>query len=372
MNWTEAKIKTLVELIKASLTLFAVLGAFFLFLSLIIGEFAPGILAGIFLIFSGIFFLGGLRSIPEEKRWVIEVFGKFYRIYGPGLVWICPIVMRAREAVSVWEQRYPLFERGTEREIKIDFKNGSAVPRIAYAYVQVIGGKEWLKSKTSDDEKVVRENIFKVVYTIKNAKEATTSLIENAARSYLNALTVEEGLEQGRAGYNLLDGMKEKAGKLKKEKKKEDKEAGKKIEAGLKRIDESLATWGLELHRITVGDYDLDKTIIEARENVFRAERDAVAAVHVSKTRARETVGAKLAMLSEATGVPIEELQKEIADNEDLRKAVDELSTDLIKRRMAIDGGSFVDIRVEGAEGGLKDLISLLSVFGRMPAGSKK
>lgn len=49
-----------------------------------------------------------------------------------------------------------------------------------------------------------------------------------------------------------------------------------------------------------------------------------------------------------------------------------DLSIDLIKRRMAIDGRSFVDIRVEGTEGIEKTLLNAIAVWRRMPEGGKE
>lgn len=231
----------------------------------------------------------GLRPIPEEKRWVMEFLGKFYEVVGPGLYWRIPTLQKVRQAISIWEQRYPLFEK----TIKIDFSNGSAVPKGTFVFVQIIGGEELREAKAKkqaaekkrdeealemaaeeerEAEKIVKANAYKMVYGVIDVKAATISVLENASRSYLNGLSIEEGITEGRAGYDILKGMKDK---------------GKKEE--LDGVKGALMNWGLEIRRVTVTDYDLDKAIINAREGVFKAERDAVAAESRALQKALES-----------------------------------------------------------------------------------
>lgn len=267
MEWRPEAIK---RLIQVGLILSGLLGMLFLLFFAGTGEAIMLILG---MVFGGIFLgflLRGLRNVPEEQRWAIQLLGKYYTTVGPGLVWICPFLMEAREAVSLWEQRYPLFEK----PIKIDFINGSATPKDAFAFVQLIGAQLRLEAKTPQEqtaaETAVRINVYKMVYAIKNVKGAATSLVENAIRSYLNSLTVEQGITEGRAGYDLIQKMEKET---------------------VDGIKSALANWGIELHKVIVADYDLDPAIIEAREAVLKAERAAVAARSRALQKALESGG---------------------------------------------------------------------------------
>lgn len=299
--------------VKIFIILWGILGIIFLFSH----RFISG---GVLLLVSLIPFLSGIKTISEEKRWIIECFGKYYTTLKAGLHWICPIVEKRRTFVSAWEQRYVLWK---DREIKIDFKNGSAIPRKAIVYVQL-------------NEEEDQDAAYRMVYKIKNVEEAVCTLVENAARSYLNALTVEQGLEEGEAGYNLFDGMM----KRNREKEKE-------------KIDETIRGWGLRAIRLTVGDYDLDKTVIESRENLLHQQYEAKAAPFEAEQRARETMGADVDMVTIAIGKDPTKKEERFKYS---KKEAKKRAGDYIKRRMSIDGDALVDIHTEGKEGGFNPL----------------
>lgn len=201
------------------------------------------------------FLFSGIKQVPQQERWIIEIFGKYYRTLDPGIHWIFPLA-KPRARISVWEQRYPLF---TGDKVKIDFKNGSAVPRDAYAFVQCNIEKD-------------KDAPYKMVYTIKNIKEATISLIESALRSYLNGIDVKEGLELGRAGYDLF--------------------ARDKIpRSEANKVRSTMRKWGLKLNGVTIGDFSLDEKIISAREEVLKAQRLADAAKSTVKQKVLESAG---------------------------------------------------------------------------------
>ncbi len=220
------------------------------------------------------FLISSLRSIAEEERWIIEVFGGYCITKGPGLVSVLPVVMKAREAISVWEQRYALFKR----EIKIDFLNGSATPRDVYVYVQC---------NEEEDPDAPR----KMVYEIKNVKDAMKTLVESGLRTFWNGLGIDTGIKFGRGASNLLEEIEEieDLRKLTEEEIKqieaEEREVSRpearatlEARSGKAWIDDlqgAAKKWGLKIIKITVGDWDLDKTIIQARENVFKGQMAA-------------------------------------------------------------------------------------------------
>lgn len=328
--------KDIIFLVKLSLIVLAGLGLLIAPLT-----WGIGLILAIPLVFSLIF---GLRPVSEEKRWAIELLGKFYEIAGPGLYWRLPILQKVRQAISVWEQRYPLF---AEKPIKIDFINGSAIPKDAFAFVQIIGGKELLEAKTeketakkkkdkeafrvaSDKEKeaeaMVKANAYKMIYAITDVKSATIASAENAARSYLNGLTIEQGLTLGRAGYDLITKMKE-------------KEETKADADGLAR---TLENWGLRLVTVRITDYDLDAAIIKARESVFKAERDAVAAKSRATQKAYEsggTHGAIKQVLVKEYGYPEPEAEKLAGGYVELWKVTEEKALKRTQLQFQGEGG---------------------------------
>jgi regulator of protease activity HflC (stomatin/prohibitin superfamily) len=276
--------KILITGIKSVLVLFGIAGVTLLLESKGIseprGNLIPGSICLAILAFSLLpWKKSGLKQINENERLDVEFFGEFYEISGPGLAWVIPILTKARERVSLSEQRYRLWE--PPEVPKIDFMDGSAKPVEADAFVQVIGGREWLAArakkdweKAREEDKIVKESVYKVVYAPRAVKGAATSTIENAARSYLNSLDIDSGIEQGKAGYDLITNMKKE---------------GKEVEAN--GVKDALANWGIKLNRVTVGDYDLDEKTIAARRGVYESGRAAKAAKQRALQKAQESGG---------------------------------------------------------------------------------
>ena len=258
----------------------------------------------------------GVRQVGQEERWVIELFGKYCRTLRPGLNWIFPWIMKTRAVVSTWELILPLFED----PIKIDFKDGSAVPQ---------GTEVFVKMRSPED------SAYRAIYEVANWREAITVLIENALRTLLNGFTIDEAITMAKPGYDLAN---------------HDPASGLPNDE-LKRIEGALSGWGFELKRITVQDFDLDPDLVKARDQVQIRKKEAEAATFVAQRRAEETLGVITEMLARSRGKTVEEIVKEIDESPKLRKEFFKLAKDLLERRMATDANSFVDIRVDGAEG---------------------
>lgn len=347
------KKKTLLLASRIGLIVFVILGVIFLLISVFNPGILPIILTVLFLAVPVSFLFLGLKTIHHEKRWVVEFLGEFLGIYGPGLVFLLPFLEKAREQVPLSEQRFRLYNPETGHSNEIDFKDGSAIPLGAFAFPQIIGAREFLSKQakkeniTEEDIKNLNENIFRIVYASADIKKQSITLIENMARSYLNSMTIDEGITAGKAGYNLLDGI--------------EKSDDAKVKESLLNARESLAQWGAQLLRVTIADFKLSQDVIDARSSVLKAEKNKQAAQHKAKTISIETVEAKLEMLSALTGKTVAEIQEKINKSTRLSKAFDELSTDLLKMRMGYDAGRRFDVGVQGAEGGLKDILSILT-----------
>jgi len=281
-----------------------------------------------------VFSLAGYTTAQQQERRIVEFFGKYSKTLRPGLRWIVPGAMKIRATVLIWEQSIPLFSE----PVKIDFKDGSAVPKGAEAFVKTKSPD--IPYKVGDDDKA-KSGAYRAVYEIDNWKTAIKKLIENTIRSYLNGLTIDEGVTMKKAGFDLKD-------RFPKEE--------------LKRVETALASWGFELKKVTVTDFDLEADLVKARGEVQKRKRKRETSEEERKIRALETMGSLISMVALYTGEEEEDIQKEIRNNKKLKKKFFDVSTDLITRRMSIDGNALTDIRTQGGDegfkGGFLDLIA--------------
>lgn len=106
----------------------------------------------------------------------------------------------------------------------------------------------------------------------------------------------------------------------------------------------------------------VDKQRLEAKAAPFEAEQIAI-----------ETVGSVIRMMAQSRGKEIDEIQAQIDADPDLQKEFLEKAHDLVIRRMGIDGKSYTDIRVQGAEGIERTILNALAVWkGMSPMGGKE
>lgn len=235
------KAKTIVWMVGIMLVFLAIIGMIFLFANWQIGVILLGI--------PGIYLLAGLRQIYQEDRAVIEVLGAFYKIKGPGLIEVFPIIMGKRVMVDTREQPIRLFPQ----KPSLDFKGGgTAILVDPIVWVRVKGAKEKNKKEMND-------SIQKMTYVITNWWDGVQNNIETTLRSYLNTLTPEEALEEvrekGKPWWEII------------------KEAYPELEP-------KFSGWGLEAIRITITDFDWSKEVISARQLVFNAQRQIQKAEH--------------------------------------------------------------------------------------------
>jgi regulator of protease activity HflC (stomatin/prohibitin superfamily) len=125
--------------------------------------------------------------------------------------------------------------------------------------------------------------------------------------------------------------------------------------------------WGIliEENGIQIRDVKLPPAYAEAaaRERQMELEAKGIAA---------ETVGAVIEMMARARGKEPKEITEEIDKDPKMREEFLKLAQDLIVRKMGIEGGAYVDIRVIGAEGIERMLLNALAAWRRMPTGKVK
>ena len=123
---------------------------------------------------------------------------------------------------------------------------------------------------------------------------------------------------------------------------------------------------------VTVSLVDLPDSLAKLLSLPQEESLKAEAAKREAERRAFATVGSVVEMMAKAQGKTLEKVQKEIQKDESQKKVFLELSQDLVKRSIAIEGKSFLDIRVQGAQGLEKALLNLLAAWQRMPRGSQE
>ncbi|MEA3344516.1 MAG: SPFH domain-containing protein [Patescibacteria group bacterium] len=317
-------------IITVSGILLSVIGVIGVILLLSRNWISGGILSGIFLFFAIFFGLGGLKIIHQEEKAIIEWFGKLYGKKGPGLIWICPIIMKIRERVSIWEQSLDLFQENP----KIDFTGGG--------YAQLVKAKVWFKII---DPK-------KVIYNIGDWRSALKDRMENLFRDFLSNQTVEGVIDQAivHPWWTLI---------------KEDLKIHK--EDPEKEIEKD---WGIKVTFITLEDFDWSKEVIETRRDVFIAKREkerqenlALAAPHEAEGNAKRTIGSVVQMMSELTGKDIKTVKDEINTTPELRKELIRFTKEVVTRRMSLDKSALTDIRVDGAQGIEKGLLEIIALW---------
>jgi len=124
--------------------------------------------------------------------------------------------------------------------------------------------------------------------------------------------------------------------------------------------------WGVHVEKngIQVKDISMPEEYQEAAAAEKKQKLEAAA-------RSAETIGTVLDMMAHAQGVTLEEVQKEIKENPDKQKEYLELAKDLAIRKLGIEGGSYLDIRVQGAGGLETMLLDALAAWQRMPKGKQ-
>lgn len=145
-----------------------------------------------------------------------------------------------------------------------------------------------------------------------------------------------------------------------------------KAEAVFKSADGALIRAGFSRKgiQLVIAEIKLPPQLQQAMPHVDRQRMEADAAGFEAQQRAKETVGTVIEMMAKSRGIDPEKIQKEINENEEMKKEFLALSKDLITREIALKRGAYVDIRVEGATGLEKAILNALAAWKRMPMGS--
>jgi regulator of protease activity HflC (stomatin/prohibitin superfamily) len=207
------------------------------------------------------FALFGLMIIQPEERWMVEFLGKPYCIKKPGLRWYCPGLMHKRMIIDTWEQKVLLFpERKFPNGVHIDLKNGGKTQLVdPILWVQLIG------AGTDQEE----DSVLRMVYSIDDWKDAVEENGENALRTHLNNLTVDEVLtaihSRGKESW------------------------WEEVSEYFPGLDGTIKGYGIEAKRLTISDFNWDEKVVAARQKIFEEER-SIALAKLSVKAAKDEV----------------------------------------------------------------------------------
>jgi len=158
-----------------------------------------------------------------------------------------------------------------------------------------------------------------------------------------------------------------------------------------KLIDEMIEKkWGIKIEALPIRTVDVPPEFQVAAAAQRKAEFEATAAFTKAeidaKTRAVETVGTVIEMMSSARGKTADEIKKEIDTDSERQKEFLELAKDLIIRKIGIEGKGYIDIRIpetgSKSEGGeffegffekaTRAIVTAIAAMQRIPMGQQE
>ncbi len=265
-----------------------------------------------------LFALTGFVIIQPEERLMVEFLGKPFCIKRPGLRWTLPLLMYRRLWIDTWEQGIELFpERKYPNGIHIDLKNGGKTELVEpILWVQLIG------AGTDQEE----SSILRMIYGIKDWKDALEENGENALRTHLNNLTVDEVLtaihSKGKASW------------------------WEEISEFFPELGNTIKEYGLEAKRLTISDFNWDEKVVAARQKIFEEERSITLAA-LSLKAAQDEVSQKVMESGGLYGRIVNLLMQKKHGGLNKKEAM-EAARDLVLYFKGADTGSLVDARGSG------------------------
>lgn len=118
---------------------------------------------------------------------------------------------------------------------------------------------------------------------------------------------------------------------------------------------------------IVIEEIKLPPALKDALPQPDQARLALDAARNVAQTKAIQTVGTVIEMMAKSRSKTPDEIRELVEQDPEAQKQFLGLAKDLVKRQMAIDGKSFLDIRVQGAQGIERALLNLFALLKRIP-----
>ena len=322
MQITAKRVNFWLKVVLCVLLAFLTTGTLFLWVGfLIVGPIFLGTPTAVFL-----FALSGLMIVQPEERWVIEFLGKTYCIKKPGLRWVCPILMHKRQMIDTWEQKVLLFpKRRYPNGIHIDLKNGGKTQLVdPILWVQLIGA-----GTDKEDDSILR-----MTYAIDDWQDAVEENGENALRTHLNNLTVDEVLTaiHSRGKDSWWEAISE----------------------FFPNLGDTIKGYGIEAKRLTISDFNWDPQVVAERQRIFKEER-SIKLAELSVEAAKDEVSQK-ALESGGLYGRIVKLLMQKQHGELSREEAMEVAKTLVLYYKGAETNSLVDVRT--GEGNVAQLVA--------------
>ncbi|MHA6323795.1 SPFH domain-containing protein [Roseivivax sp. CAU 1753] len=175
------------------------------------------LIAAIFVIFT---ISRGLRVVPQADKWVVERFGKFQRVLGPGINLIVPFVDSVAHKITILERQLPNASQDaiTSDNVLVDLET-SVFYRILHPEM--------------------------TVYRIRDIDSAIATTVAGIVRAEVGQLELDQ-VQSNRSA--LIARIKEE-------------------------IKDAVAEWGIEVTRAEILDVNLDEATREAMLQQLNAER---------------------------------------------------------------------------------------------------
>ena len=295
-------------------------------------------------IIAGLYIFSWIRIVGPDEAAVMVIFGVPWRIKDSGITFVprLPKCYLARYPKKIYNLDYParlvISKEGEHPEASNKFYGVQVLTVDSVAYLRFPADKK--------DGKLIEILKSQVPIKDEDLKNWTEESVVGAIRVSLGKITWKQGAEDIATVRTEADkAFKDKDGIL--------------ITAGFRKED----------LRLTIKEIKLPKKLEEAFPTVDVERLEAEAAPYEARQRATETIGTIIEMMAQSRGLSPEKIQEGINASTDLQKEFLGIAKDLVTREMAIKGKSFVDVRVQGAEGLERMFLNALAVWKRMPLG---
>ncbi len=204
-----------------------------------------------------------IRIVPEQQAWVVEQFGKFRRILGPGFHLVIPVIQKVAYKQVLKEQVTDVPPQhcitGDNVQVAVD----------GILYLQVVDAE-------------------KASYGIDNYLFATAQLAQTTMRSEIGKIELDNSFSE-RDTIN---------------------------DAIVKAVDEASDPWGIKVNRYEIRDITPSETVMEAMESQVRAEREKRAEILASEGEREARINSSEGDREESINLSKGERQKRINEAE--------------------------------------------------------